>query len=84
MKRDMETAVQILRAVEATAAGAPVSFSKLLQEKGAMEIEEHIRILIDAGLLAYGPRSAHLTFAILDKGYWLTWAGHDYLAGLIT
>ncbi len=79
MKRDMELALQILRAVQATPSGAPVSFSKLIEEKGAAEIEEHIRILIDAGLLAFGPRSAHLTFAILDRGYWLTWAGHHYL-----
>ncbi len=78
MKRDLDLVRTILKEIESKAAG---DFARGLSIDGRAqaEVDEHVRIMIDAGLLDGQPKTMaaagyHPTFI---RG--LSWHGHDFL-----
>jgi len=76
MKRDLDLARQILLAVEARPAGArPVPVT--IDGHSDLEVADHVRLLVEAGLLDALDASSFSGPAWLVRR--LTWEGHDFI-----
>lgn len=73
MKRDMELIRQILLAAEDHDEAHVYSFPATVKAS-ALQIQDHLRILRDAGFLAH-----EKTLAGGRLGWRLTWAGHEFI-----
>lgn len=73
MKRDMDVIRQILLAAEAHPEAYIYSFPTDVKASGQM-LQEHLRMLRDAGFLDYEKTLAGARF-----GWRLTWNGHEFI-----